>query len=390
MFATLITVFALFLLWTSSSRASPPDGDQMADIVNEQMEDLDLRDIQQYWDQIVSEYGGFLPESAKGSLSEYIKSTGTFSLKEWMEGILHFTFFELVANGKLLGTLMMLTIFSMFLQAMQNAFEKSAVSKIAYSIVFIVLLIIALNSFHIAMTYVSSAIDNMIHFTIAFLPLLLALIATGGGAVSAGFFHPFMLFLTNISGLFVNKIVLPLLFLSALLSIVSTLTEHYKATQLASLLRNWSIGLLGLFMTVFLGAVSVQGTATAVADGVAVKTIKFMTGNFIPVVGRMFTDAADTVISASAILKNSIGIAGVGILLLMTLFPAIKILLLAFIYKFSAALLQPLGGGPIIACLDVISKSVIYLFAALGIVAMMFFLSLTVIIMAGNLTMMVR
>nr|WGD94011.1 hypothetical protein P5629_12860 [Bacillus subtilis] len=41
-------------------------------------------------------------------------------------------------------------------------------------------------------------------------------------------------------------------------------------------------------------------------------------------------------------------------------------------------------------CLDVISKSVIYIFAALAIVSLMFFLSLTVIITAGNLTMMMK
>src|SRR5690606_16982810 len=113
-------------------------------------------------------------------------------------------------------------------------------------------------------------------------------------------------------------------------------------------------------------------------------------GNFIPVVGRMFTDAADTVITASLLLKNTIGIAGVAILLIMAIFPALKILIIAFIFKFAAALLQPLGGGPVISCLDVISKSVIYIFVALGIVSIMFFLSITVIIAAGNITVMVR
>ena len=71
-------------------------------------------------------------------------------------------------------------------------------------------------------------------------------------------------------------------------------------------------------------------------------------------------------------------------------FPAIKILMIAFIYKFSAAILQPLGGGPIITCLDIIGKSIIYVFAALAIVSLMFFLSITVIVAAGNLTVMVR
>ncbi|SIB79984.1 Stage III sporulation protein AE precursor [Mycobacteroides abscessus subsp. abscessus] len=183
---------------------------------------------------------------------------------------------------------------------------------------------------------------------------------------------------------------LPLLFLSAVLSIVSVLSENYNVTQLANLLRNWSIGLLGLFVTIFLGVISVQGASAAITDGVTLRTAKFITGNFIPVIGRMFTDATDTVISASVLLKNTVGIAGVAILLIIAAFPAIKILMIAFIYKFAAAVLQPLGGGPVIACLDIISKSVIYVFAALALVSLMFFLSITVIIAAGNLTMMMR
>ncbi len=360
------------------------------EFVNEQIDKMDFSDIEVYWDQIIREYGGFLPGLEKADFKEYIRSSDGLSVKDLFTGALKFLFHELIVNGQLMATLILLTIFSMFLQSIQNSFEKTTVSKIAYSIVFMVLIIIALNSFHTAVQYASDAVQNMVHFTIAFIPLLLALIATGGGLVSSGFFHPVILFLTNISGVFVDRIILPLLFLSVLLSIVSTLTNQYKATQLSGLLRNWSIGLLGMFMTVFLSVVSLQGTASAVADGIAIKTAKFVTGNFIPVVGRMFTDAADTVISASVLLKNTVGLAGVTILLLLILFPALKILIIAFIYKFSAALLQPLGGGPVIACLDTISKTVIYLFAALAIVSVMFFLTLTIIIIAGNLTLMVR
>lgn len=360
------------------------------ELVNSQLETLKMDDLKSFWESIVSQYGGFLPESQKGTLYDFVKASSDFSFKEWSVGLFKFAFHEIITNGKLLGSLILLTIFSMFLQSLQNAFERGTVSKVAYAIVFMVLMIIALNSFHVAIRYANEAIGTMIDFILALIPLLLALIATSGGIVSAAFFHPVILFLMNISGVFIQNIVLPLLFLSAILSIVSILTEHYKVTQLANLLRNWSIGLLGLFFTIFLGVISVQGASTAVTDGITIRTAKFITGNFIPVIGRMFTDATDTVISASVLLKNTVGIAGVVLMLLIAAFPAIKILMIAFIYKFAAAILQPLGGGPIISCLDIISKSVIYVFAALAIVSLMFFLSITVIIAAGNLTMMVR
>ncbi|MEH7009879.1 stage III sporulation protein AE [Neobacillus niacini] len=389
-------IILLFMFFTSTSVqandevsvASTPLSPQ--ELVDAQLKTMDLIELKQYWEDIQNKYGGFLPESQKGSLYDFVKGDKKFSFKDWTQGILKFLFHEFVVNGKLLGSLILLTIFSMFLQSMQNAFESSTISKVAYSIVYMVLVIIALNSFHIVIEYTNEAIGNMISFVLALIPLLLALIASSGGIISAAFFHPVILFLMNISGMFMQYVILPLLFLATLLSIVSTMSDQYKVTQLAQLLRNWSIGLMGLFLTVFLGVISVQGASTAITDGVAIRTAKFVTGNFIPVIGRIFTDAADTVVSASGLLKNSVGIAGVAILLIIVAFPAIKILMIAFIYKFAAAILQPLGGGPVIKCLDIISKSVIYVFAALGIVSLMFFLSITVIVAAGNLTMMMR
>lgn len=390
-----ITILFFFLLFIPGVQAVEDPKDTSSplspqELVDEQLKTLDLTELKQFWEDITNKYGGFLPESQKGSLYDFVKGDKKFSFKQWGNGVLKFAFHEFVANSKLLGTLIMLTIFSMFLQSMQNAFEKSSISKVAYAIVYMVLVILALNSFHIAIAYTNEAIGMMISFVLALVPLLLALIAASGGLASAAFFHPVILFLMNISGVFMQYVILPLLFLAALLSIVSTMSEQYKVSQLAALLRNWSIGLMGLFLTIFLGVISVQGASAAVADGIAIRTAKFVTGNFIPVIGRMFTDATDTVVSASVLLKNSVGIAGVAILLIITAFPALKILMISFIYKFAAAILQPLGGGPIITCLDIISKSVIYVFAALGIVSLMFFLSITVIVAAGNLTVMMR
>ncbi|PEY41665.1 stage III sporulation protein AE [Bacillus cereus] len=381
-------LFACFLFFSLPIvvQASPVE----QNVVDQQLDKLGIEDVKQFWDGLVTKYGGYLPESQKGSFMEFVKGEKEFSIKEWMMGLLKYLFHELVANGKLLGTLIMLTIFSALLQSLQSAFSKSSVSKIADAVVYMVLIIFALNSFYVVMTYARETIQTMVDFILALLPILLALIATGGGVVSVSFFHPVIIFLMNTSGLLMNYIVLPLLLLATILSIVSTMSDQYKVTKLYKLLQNVSVGIIGIFLTIFLGVLSVQGTATAVADGIAVKTAKFVTGNFIPVVGRMFTEAADTVISASGLLKNTVGIIGLVILCLIVAFPAIQIFCIAFIYKFAAAVLQPVGGGAIIKCLDIIGRSIIYVFACLAIVSFMFFLSITIIIAAGNITLMMR
>lgn len=381
-------LFACFLFFSLPVvvQASPVE----TNVVDQQLDKLGIEDVKQFWDGLVTKYGGYLPESQKGSFMEFVKGEKEISIKEWMLGLLKYLFHELVANGKLLGTLIMLTIFSALLQSLQSAFSKSSVSKIADAVVYMVLIIFALNSFYVVMTYARETIQTMVDFILALLPILLALIATGGGVVSVSFFHPIIIFLMNTSGLLMNYIVLPLLLLATILSIVSTMSDQYKVTKLSKLLQNVSVGIIGIFLTIFLGVLSVQGTATAVADGIAVKTAKFVTGNFIPVVGRMFTEAADTVISASGLLKNTVGIIGLVILCLIVAFPAIQIFCIAFIYKFAAAVLQPVGSGAIIQCLDIIGRSIIYVFACLAIVSFMFFLSITIIIAAGNITLMMR
>ena len=78
--------------------------------------------------------------------------------------------------------------FSVFLQTLQSAFNQQTVSKVAYALVYMVLIIIALNSFQIAISYATGAIETMTKFILALVPLLLALMASSGGVVSAAFF----------------------------------------------------------------------------------------------------------------------------------------------------------------------------------------------------------
>ncbi|KWX88053.1 stage III sporulation protein AE, partial [Paenibacillus riograndensis] len=188
----------------------------------------------------------------------------------------------------------------------------------------------------------------------------------------------------------IHTVVFPLFFFSAVRHLVGAMSDKYKLTHLANLVRNVGAGLLGVLLTVFLGVISVRGITSSVTDGVTLRAAKYITGNFVPVIGKMFADATDTVISASLLVKNAIGLSGVIIILFLCAFPAIKILVLALIYNVAAAVMQPLGETPIVVCLQTIGKSMIYVFAALAAVSLMFFLAVTIMLTAGNVTVMMR
>lgn len=354
------------------------------------LDEISIEGVQTYWEEIVDEYGQAIPDLEKTSFYDFIKNINSFSIKDILSQFLHYLFHELILNGKLLGSLLMLTLFAVVLQSMQSAFEKTTVSRVAYFVIFLVLIFLVLNSFYLATSYTKEAIDTMKGFMIALLPLVLGMMASFGNVVSISFFHPIIIFLINFSGVFISVFVLPLLFLSAMLVIISGLNENYKVTHLANLFKSVALGTLGVFLTIFLGVISVQGTASAIQDGVAMKTAKFVTGNFIPVVGRTFTDAADTILSASLILKNALGIAGLVVILFIVAFPAIKVAAIALIYKIAAAVLQPIGGGPIVQALNTISTYILYILACLLAVSLMFLLAIVIIVAASNLTILLR
>lgn len=350
---------------------------------------VDTQPLDSYWKELTSEYGAYLQGGSSPRLLDAIRAEG-FNFQGVLRGLFQFFFHELVTNAKLLGMILVLAVLSALLETMQSAFERQAVAKIAYAVVYMVLFLLAVRSFMTASGYAKTAISQMSDFMLASIPLLLTLLASLGSLGSAAMLHPLIVFTVQSVGHLINYLIFPLIFFATLLSLISTLSERYKVTELAALLRSTAVALLGLFFSVFLGVMAVRGSMGAIADGVTLRAAKFASSTFVPVVGKMFADAADTVAGASLLVKNTVGLAGMVVLLLMAAFPALKIISLAVIYNLSAALLQPLGHSPVITCLAAIGKALTLVFAALATVGFMFFLAVTMILAAGNLAVMMR
>ena len=361
------------------------------EMIRSRLDQLQTEQVEDFWKQISQDYEKYLGGQNSKDIFDWILSGDSdLSLKKVLTGLLRYLFDEVLYNGKLLGSIIVLTVFSMILQTLQTAFEQNQVSKVAYAIVFMVVIILAVNSFYVAVDSAKLAIGRMTDFMLALVPLMLTLMVTMGNVVSVSLFHPMIVFMIHIIGTFIYTVVFPLLFFSAVLSIVSSITDKYKVDHLAGLLRKIGVTLLGGLLAIFLGVISIQGATSAVTDGITLRTAKYITGNFVPVVGRTISEAADTVMSASLLVKNTVGLSGVIILLFICAFPALKILSLAFIYNFSAAIMQPLGNSPIIESLSTIGKTLIYIFAALATVGLMFFLAVTILVAAGNISAMIR
>ncbi len=347
--------------------------------------------IESAWNALVVNYGGFLPTDGTGQfVSSFMPGANGLQYSNIGTGMFRFLLQALWQDARLFGTLLILAALISVLETMQTAFASEMVGKVAFLVVHLVLLVLAVTSFRDATQFASGAIDTMTSVMLGSLPVVMALISASGGLTSAATFHPLIVFIVNAMGFMVQKWVFPIIFFSAVLMIVSTISSRYKLTELAGFMRSVTVFALGLAMSTFLGVMSIQGSIAGIADGVTLRSAKFVASTFVPILGKPLSDASATIAGASLIVKNATGMASAIVLLLICAFPALKILALSIVYNGSAALMQPLGDSPIVKSLSTIGKSFALIFAALVVVGLMFFFSMVITIAATNLTAFVR
>lgn len=386
-------MFLIFLVWTSLFFTFLPPAfgaETVTSPAADPVKDVDMSKLQDFLRNMDQETKAYMPDLQLSSLLERVKSGKIgISPQQVLSGILHLLFKEVVANAGLMAKLVILAVLCGVLQHLQNAFEGN-VSKVAQAMSYLVLLTIALTSFTVAIDSGKKAIDDMVNFMQALLPVLLTLLVALGNFTSAAIFHPFILTTLTFMATLIKNVVFPLLFLGAVLAIINHISDQLKVSRLAGLLNYTSKALLGLTLTVFVGVIVVQGVAGSVADGVALRSAKFATDTFVPVVGRWFSDTVELVVSSALLLKNAVGIVGIIVVLFITVLPIIKIVSIMLIYRIAAALVQPLGNDSLSEVLQTMSSSLTLVFAAVASVGLMFFVAISIILATGNFTAMLR
>lgn len=360
-------------------------------IVEKQEEALDLRELEEFIQEVDHDISAYMPQlSLTKLINDFKKGELNLSPQDLIEGISKYFLHEVMANVNLLGKLMIIAVICSILQNLQTAFDKGTVSKAAYFVCFLAVITVALGSFQLAVKAALGAIDRMVIFMQLLLPILLVLLTAMGGLTSAAMFQPFLMFFLSFLSTFTQSVIFPLIYLCTTLSIVNNLSDRFKVSRIVGLMKQLTKVGIGLVLTLFIGVITVEGVAGAVVDGVTLRTAKYFTGAFIPVAGSMFADAIDAVMGGSLLLKNAIGLSGVLVLGAIVVFPVIKILIIAIMYRLAAALLQPIGESLMADTLEDMAGSLFLVFAAVASVAIMFFLTITIIIGAANFTVMLR
>lgn len=385
---TIPLILVLMLIFPLPLQGAPPDNHSPS-IMDGEI--LDMSAVEDVVNQLDQEIQQAIPQLDFRSLvGKFAKGEVDWSIDGIFKGLLKFILNEVLANMSLLGKLVVLAIITAVLQNLMVAFEKATTGKLAYFICYLVLITLAVGSFGLAINIGREAVDNMVSFMQALLPLLLTLLTALGGITAATIFHPVILGSITVIGTVIKNIVLPLIFFGAVLNILNGISAQFNVSKMADLFKTASMVALGLCSTVFLGVLAVQGIASSISDGVALRTAKYTTDAFVPVVGGTIADALEAVLGSALLMKNAVGIAGVVMITLITVLPLLKILAIALVYRLAGALVQPVGDSQIANCLTVLSNHLFTVFGAVATAGLMFFFAIAIVVGMGNLTVMLR
>jgi len=387
--------FACFLVLMAvpSAVAAPasPAGLSLDALVDRQVETLDTQRLEQLFGELEPPAGSLLPDFSLRTVVDYLTGRKAFpSITSFFGELARLGFAELFRHSVLLGKLVSLAVLAALLRNIQSAFENDAVGRVAYSVVYLALAILAVTSFNEALGLARGIVESLVHFMLALVPLIVTLLAGTGALVSAGLFQPLIFIVIGLVSTITADVVMPLLFLAAVVLIVDRFHEGIHVSGLASLIQQASLTVMGLAMSLLLGVVAVQGAAAAAVDGVTLRSAKFASKAFVPVFGSIFSDAMELVASSSLFLKNATSIYGLVGVFVMTVYPVVKLLALVVVYKLAAALIEPIDEGATVGLLSSMAGSLTLLTVCAGAVMIMFFVVLTIVAGLGNAVAMFR
>lgn len=386
----IITILALLfvILYPSISYAEEYNNDITSDeIIEMQKETVNISKFIEEAEKYTSEI--FEDIDAKELLNDAI--TGKIDNAKLGKSLLNIIGNETISSIRTIASIMIVIIIHSILKSISEGLENAAsISQISYYIQFILIVTLVMSNFADIITMTKESINDLVSFSNTLIPILITLILTTGNIVSANILQPVLLFLITFIGNFIQNIILPIILASTALSVVSKISERVQLDRLSKFFKSTSVWALGVILTLFVSLVSVEGNLSSSVDGITAKTAKAAVSSFIPVVGKILSDAVDTVIGCASILKNAVGIVGVIVIICICISPIIKLLLLMITYYIGSAICEPIADKKIVKLLEQMGDTFKVLLAILCSISVMLIIGTTLVMKISNSSIMYR
>ena len=318
-------------------------------------------------------------------VKDYVKTgEGNISYKKIISGVISFLFKEVKTVLSLSISIIVIAIICSLIKNLQSAFSNEGISNIAFFACYAILIILLSKSFIVSIGIATDVIKELADFMSALLPVLVIMLGAVGGFTQVATMDPIIMGATLIIPRIYINLILPLILISFVLDFTNNISTEYKIGNLCKLIKQSTIWIQGIILTAFIGILTVRGISSSTIDAVTLKTAKYAIDNFIPIVGKAFSDAIASVAGYALIIKNAVSSIGLLIIILLMIYPVVKLILISFVYKLTAAVIEPISDKRIVSSIESAGNSLILLMSCVLSISLMFFVLLSIMASAGK------
>ncbi len=286
--------------------------------------------------------------------------------------------YEFDYNRKSLVYVLLVAITAAVFSNFAGAFQNRQISDISFYITYMLLITLCLTSFQTSAAGLEDRLGSLLDFMRVLCPSYFLAVAFASGTTTSLFFYNVILFLIFAVEFLIVRFLLPVINIYIMVRVLGNLTGEDFLSEFADLIRKIVTWALRSLLACVVGINVIQGLLAPAIDAVK-RSALTRTAEAIPWVGNALGGAAEVVLGTAVLIKNGIGMAGALIAVAICAVPILQMILMAFMYKLAAALVQPVSDKRITACISGVSEGYEIMVRVIFTVGVLFLLTIAVV-----------
>ena len=291
----------------------------------------------QLWEQIPKELD---PEGLETLLDT--KEGGTFFQTLW-KGITSLFSFGIRDGVVFFGKICCLLLFSALFRAVKDSFSLTRGEGVFDLLLIVVLSLTAYTALESSISLASSTMKSVQSFLLSSLPVTTVLLTLSGAPSAANTMASSLNFFIATVGTLVSTVLLPLFYTLFSCSVVNQILDGGLGSFLKFLKKGVKT-LCILFFTLVSASLTLQHALSAAADSLAMRSVRFAAGNFIPVVGSLVGESTKILAASFSTVKTECGVLFILVLGYLLLRPILCIAVQKLFLGLAGSLSDMTGG----------------------------------------------
>lgn len=328
--------------------------------INGVLEELDLSQVQKMLDQMLGEESF----SMKDMLVSLTKGENVLSKDTVQDLLRSFLFSGMQKEKSLLIKILLLILLAAVFSNFAAVFENGQIGEICFYIVYLLLFILLMDSFSSMSHSLLQTVSGMAEFMRGLAPAYFLTISLSSGSATAAVFYEGILILTWLIQTVIVNILLPGVGMYVLIALLNNLSREEMLGRMAELLDTAVSWGLKTLLGAVVGLQVVRGLVAPVIDTLKRSMIGRAAG-VLPGVGSAVNMVTELVLTSAVLIRNSLGVVILLAFVAVGAGPVVHYGLLSLLYRFLAAIAQPISDKRIVDSLATMGEGCALLLRAL-------------------------